>query len=147
MTTPPIDNKITCIGCGRENVPNWDGERRCIKCARDKVLGLEDNQRSELHPLSMINGLDCVACGQPTLILGDGGYVTCSFIDCPTPDFSEALDAYVAAQVLKARRDEIGCVQSTAGRFNVVTYIHSDTGMTVSDRFLELERLTAKEKP
>lgn len=28
----------------------------------------------------------CPACGTKGLFLGDGGYVTCSFIDCPQPD-------------------------------------------------------------
>jgi|ERR1044072_4865170 hypothetical protein len=31
-------DKITCIDCGKQNVPNWDGKGRCITCARDKVL-------------------------------------------------------------------------------------------------------------
>jgi hypothetical protein len=31
--------KITCITCGQENVPDWDGNGHCITCARDLVLG------------------------------------------------------------------------------------------------------------
>jgi hypothetical protein len=28
----------------------------------------------------------CPACGSETLFVGDGGYLTCSRIDCPHPD-------------------------------------------------------------
>lgn len=28
----------------------------------------------------------CPACGHESLILGDGGYVTCSRLECPEPD-------------------------------------------------------------
>ena len=28
---------------------------------------------------------NCPACGHGVLVLGDGGYVTCSLIDCPDP--------------------------------------------------------------
>jgi hypothetical protein len=33
----------------------------------------------------------CPACGWTTLFLGDGGYVTCSRIDCPEPDAASTL--------------------------------------------------------
>lgn len=33
----------------------------------------------------------CPACGTTGLFLGDGGYVTCSLIDCPTPDAASTL--------------------------------------------------------
>lgn len=40
MTTPhQSTDKITCSICGKENVPDWDGQGHCIKCARDLVLG------------------------------------------------------------------------------------------------------------
>lgn len=29
---------------------------------------------------------ECPACGRSVLVLGDGGYVTCSLIDCPDPE-------------------------------------------------------------
>jgi hypothetical protein len=33
----------------------------------------------------------CPACGWTTLFLGDGGYPTCSRIDCPEPDAASKL--------------------------------------------------------
>lgn len=33
----------------------------------------------------------CPACGWTTLFLGDGGYPTCSRIDCPEPDAATKL--------------------------------------------------------
>lgn len=32
--------EITCTNCGKENVPDWDGEGHCISCARDLVTNL-----------------------------------------------------------------------------------------------------------
>lgn len=29
---------------------------------------------------------DCPACGNPTLYLGEGGYITCFLMDCPDPE-------------------------------------------------------------
>ena len=37
------------------------------------------------HHLPRVSGY-CPACGTASLFLGDGGYVTCSWIDCPNPD-------------------------------------------------------------
>lgn len=68
-------------------------------------------QAEELQPIPMINGLDCPACGHPTLILGNGGYVTCSLEGCPNPDYAEAneakLEAYAAEKVAAAQIEEI----------------------------------------
>ncbi|MER5694903.1 DUF6085 family protein [Streptomyces mirabilis] len=33
----------------------------------------------------------CPACGRTSLFLGDGGYVTCSIIDCPNPSAADEL--------------------------------------------------------
>lgn len=38
-----------------------------------------------IRPIPHVVG-DCPACGNPVLILGEGGYVTCSLIDCPDPE-------------------------------------------------------------
>jgi hypothetical protein len=46
------DGKITCKTCGRENVPDWNGEGDCISCSRDALLGkYEDELSNLLHPL------------------------------------------------------------------------------------------------
>ena len=63
----------------------------------DAVVELiEAMLEAKVQPIPMINGLDCPACGHPTLILGDGGYVTCSLEGCPNPDYAEAVEAKVA---------------------------------------------------
>jgi hypothetical protein len=33
----------------------------------------------------------CPACGHEVLILGEGGYVTCSLLDCPDPEAATKL--------------------------------------------------------
>ncbi|MFE2017569.1 hypothetical protein ACFW9O_05865 [Streptomyces sp. NPDC059499] len=33
----------------------------------------------------------CPACGQPSLFLGAGGYVTCRRLECPQPDAASTL--------------------------------------------------------
>lgn len=45
--------------------------------------------------MNRINALDvvgdCPSCGHPTLFLGEGGYVTCSLMDCPDPEAATRL--------------------------------------------------------
>lgn len=41
----------------------------------------------------------CPACGTAGLFLGDGGYVTCSLIDCPEPDAASTVLEQPAARV------------------------------------------------
>lgn len=62
------------------------------------------------QPLPTINGLDCPACGHPTLFLGEGGYITCGLEDCPNPDYAESQAAKHERELAAARdkiRDEI----------------------------------------
>lgn len=33
----------------------------------------------------------CPACGNQTLFIGRGGYLTCSWLKCPNPGFDDAL--------------------------------------------------------
>lgn len=33
----------------------------------------------------------CPACNSASLFLADGGYITCSWIDCPNPDAAASL--------------------------------------------------------
>lgn len=61
-----------------------------------KLLHQQLEAKKQLQPIPMVNGLDCPACGHPTLILGNGGYVTCSLEGCPNPDYSEAVEAKLA---------------------------------------------------
>lgn len=37
-----------------------------------------------------IKGMDCLACGHPTLMIFDG-YITCTLADCPDPDFASVV--------------------------------------------------------
>lgn len=54
---------------------------------------MEDWRASALSPLPIVNGAECVACGHPTLFLGEGGYITCSLDGCPDPGATqEALE-------------------------------------------------------
>ena len=52
-----------------------------------------------------INGIDCPACGHPTLMLMSGNYITCCMADCPNPDYAEALEAAREQAVAEARKD------------------------------------------
>lgn len=38
----------------------------------------------------------CPACGLTTLFVGDGGYITCSNVDCPRPDLVNELIGEIA---------------------------------------------------
>lgn len=97
----------------------------------------------ELRPIPMINGLDCPACGHPCLMLGDGGYVTCAYIDCPNPDFAEALLQYMD----RVRIDELNGVLK-AGRFPVSTISTEMFGIRankyIHDRIKQLQASTSE---
>jgi hypothetical protein len=45
----------------------------------------------------LFDGRTCPVCGNRTLFIGSGGYVTCSWIDCSNPDTSDAVDKLVVA--------------------------------------------------
>lgn len=49
-----------------------------------------------------INGIDCPACGHPTLMLGNGGYITCALADCPNPDFADAVHSHSTNRAIEA---------------------------------------------
>jgi hypothetical protein len=72
----------------------------------ERLIG-EQVDRAALQPIPMVNGLDCPACGHPTLILGEGGYVTCSLEGCPNPDYAEALEAHTVAQIASIYTQEL----------------------------------------
>ena len=50
--------------------------------------------------------MKCPACNGKTLFVGNGGYLTCSLVDCPEPDTEKAL----AAMKLDERMAELGKV-------------------------------------
>lgn len=49
----------------------------------------EDNTSDELKD-KWIKGVKCPACNVESLFVGSGGYITCSRLDCPNPDYAEA---------------------------------------------------------
>jgi hypothetical protein len=52
----------------------------------DKMLALiKSDREARLPSIPSVNDAWCVACGHPTLILGNGGYITCSLEGCPDP--------------------------------------------------------------
>jgi hypothetical protein len=42
-----------------------------------------------------IKGTKCPACGKEGLFVGKGGYITCSHLDCPNPDYGETIQARI----------------------------------------------------
>lgn len=52
-----------------------------------------------------VNGIDCPACGHPTLMLMSGNYITCCMADCPNPDYTDALAKQQQAELLRARKE------------------------------------------
>ncbi|WP_435610874.1 hypothetical protein [Streptomyces sp. C10-9-1] len=60
----------------------------------------------------------CPACGSASLFLGDGGYVTCSRIDCPEPDAASTLLEHVPghARALASMFDGLERLLATSSR-------------------------------
>lgn len=56
--------------------------------------------------LPLVQG-KCPACGRTSLFLGDGGYVTCSIIDCPNPSAADELLCGDAATPLARAEAEL----------------------------------------
>lgn len=54
-----------------------------------------------------ITDLKCPACNKAALFVGKGGYVTCSHLDCPNPDYEKALLQRINEEVIRARVDEL----------------------------------------
>ncbi|MEU5043193.1 hypothetical protein [Streptomyces griseorubiginosus] len=70
-------------------------------------MGTGGNQPTSTAPLAaglpLVQG-NCPACHGASLFLGDGGYVTCSRIDCPEPDAATtALETPAAASAVPGR--------------------------------------------
>jgi len=102
----------------------------------------------ELRPIPMVNGLDCPACGHPTLMLADGGYITCCLEECPNPDYAEAIEAYCnkasAEAELRGRINELRDNQNQVG-YDPGSI--AETSEAVMERIAELEaELTANKK-
>lgn len=67
----------------------------------------------------------CPACGTASLFLGDGGYVTCSWIDCLNPD--------AAATILDDGREVEHIVTLTARTFSVLHPLRERIGGALLD--------------
>lgn len=91
-----IDLYLATIGKTWDSITAY--ERSVLTSFADE-LHQQLEAKTTLQPIPMVNGLDCPACGHPTLILGNGGYVTCSLEGCPNPDYAEAVDQKVDAEV------------------------------------------------
>jgi hypothetical protein len=57
------------------------------------------------QPLPWIKDVKCPACGlSEMLFVGSGGYITCSNVECPNPDYAEALAAHHQVDLEEAER-------------------------------------------
>lgn len=59
-------------------------------CARRRQAEAEQPRPKSPGIFAGVQGR-CPACGRTALILGSGGYVTCSHLDCPEPDAASTL--------------------------------------------------------
>lgn len=115
-----------------------DGKHPLYHKDVDKLLSLID-QYSTKQPVITITDLRCPACNGKSLFVASGNYITCGFLECPNPDYADA----VAKQVDAA---------DTAGRIDELTHWAnffadpSMDAMTPSDRLNKrIAELTAKQ--
>lgn len=54
-----------------------------------------------------IKGTRCPACKNETLFVANGGYITCSWHECPNPDYQAALTALCEKREAAVKRDLI----------------------------------------
>jgi hypothetical protein len=106
--------------CGTDEcaVVTIDDPRNIAVAALAAMTPAPDNQATSTAPLAaglpLVQG-NCPACSSASLFLGNGGYVTCSRIDCPEPDAaSTALERRLVgeAQQDPAQDNEAVCVCS-----------------------------------
>ncbi|MFI1472064.1 hypothetical protein [Streptomyces wuyuanensis] len=64
-------------------------------------------QTAAATPMVDVQG-SCPVCGKTSLFLGDGGYVTCSRLECPEPDAASTLLERTPAPAWTDVRDQIG---------------------------------------
>jgi hypothetical protein len=58
--------------------------------ARIRRIVRETLEAGQVKSFPQVAG-QCPACGKATLFMGEGGYLTCSLIDCPMPDAASRL--------------------------------------------------------
>ena len=73
----------------------------------------------ELRRIPMINGLYCPACGHPTLILDNGGYIMCGLEGCPNPEYIEALKSRDQQIALAAQENGVAWVISLIDKIHM----------------------------
>lgn len=89
-----------------------------------------------------IKGTKCPnGCGE-TLFVGNGGYVTCSWAECPNRDYDDALKAHVEQEALKARVDEACHFGRMAHKYGV----RHDVREAINARINELSATHHKKK-
>lgn len=74
-----------------------------------------NHSENELHPIIQTK---CPACGWKSLFIGSGGYLTCGNLDCPTPIFDAAIQAYVRQEVLKAQVQQLRSIRDSDVHLN-----------------------------
>lgn len=73
-----------------------------VKAAIQARFTAQTQPLPSIH-MNDVNGIDCPACGHPTLMLMSGNYITCCMADCPNPDYTDALAKQHQAELLRAR--------------------------------------------
>lgn len=82
-------------------------QEKAVYGAKELLIVWRDKTRP-LPSLPMINDAWCIACGNETLFLGDGGLITCSWMSCPDPSAS-----YEAIKSMDVKSGDHGQDQGT----------------------------------
>jgi hypothetical protein len=90
---------------------NHEGAGAELRAARAEAEQL----RERLAAQAWIQG-KCPACGRGSLFIGEGGYLTCSHLECPDPEApTKALEETSAAEQLRRVRDIVADMHGVTG--------------------------------
>lgn len=90
-------DEYACTG----RIGKYHAETLCKSCLQHTPSPQDD------LGLTWVKGLKCPTCGGESLFVGKGGYMTCSYIPCPEPDYEKGLQSYLYTKVNEARIDEV----------------------------------------
>lgn len=96
---------------------------------------MSDSKQSEVDnriDKVWIRGVGCPACKMPDLFVGNGGYLTCSNVECPNPDYAESLGQVLKQEELKARKSQTNNLNTKIFH----TYVNPD-GQYIKDLLME----------
>lgn len=72
------------------------------------------------------DGRTCPACGNRTLMIASGGYLTCGWLDCPNPDTGDAIQNLITAAEVRGAVQELEALERVYAHHGDDVYLLPD---------------------